>query len=73
LEAKVRYRSQRVPATLFAEDGRLRVRFQEPQRALTPGQAIVFYEGERVLGGGIIAARSAATTEPVRPAEPALR
>lgn len=32
----------------------VRVRFAEPQRAITPGQAVVFYDGERILGGGII-------------------
>ncbi len=54
--AKVRYRSPETDATLFPmPDGRLRVDFAEAQRAITPGQAIVFYEGEEVLGGGLIA------------------
>jgi tRNA-specific 2-thiouridylase len=30
------------------------VRFDEPQRAVTPGQSVVFYDGEQVIGGGII-------------------
>jgi tRNA-specific 2-thiouridylase len=53
--AKVRYRSPESPATLQRVDGdRLVVLFDEAQRAITPGQAIVFYDGEEVLGGGII-------------------
>ncbi len=52
---KIRYRSPRVPATLeLLDDGRVRVHFAQPQRAVTPGQLAVFYEGERVLGGGTI-------------------
>ena len=43
------------PATLVIEDEeRLRVLFQEPQRAVTPGQALVCYDGELVVGGGVI-------------------
>jgi tRNA-specific 2-thiouridylase len=53
--AKVRYRSPESPATLSQLTGdRLVVLFDEAQRAVTPGQAIVFYEDEVVLGGGII-------------------
>jgi len=35
-------------------DNRVRVRFDEPQRAITPGQATVFYRADEVLGGGWI-------------------
>lgn len=55
---KVRYRHDPVPATLHALPGsRARVVFDEPQRAVTPGQATIFYDietGEEVVGGGWI-------------------
>lgn len=53
--AKTRH-SQREAAALAEPlpDGRLRVVFQEPQRAVTPGQAVVLYDGESVVGGGTI-------------------
>jgi tRNA-specific 2-thiouridylase len=35
-------------------EGRVEIRFKEPQRALTPGQSAVFYDGDRVLGGGLV-------------------
>ncbi len=55
LTAKIRYRSPEASASveMVAPDV-ARVKFNEPMRACTPGQAIVFYEGERVLGGGFI-------------------
>ncbi len=55
-EVKVRYTAREVPAEVeTAEDGKaVRVRFSTPQRDITPGQAAVFYEGDRVIGGGII-------------------
>jgi tRNA-specific 2-thiouridylase len=55
--ARIRYRADVVPATVHPEgDGRARIEFSEPQRAVTPGQAVVFYDGEYVVGGGTIAA-----------------
>jgi len=53
--AKIRYRHKEQPATatIFA-DGKARIVFDEPQRAITPGQSAVLYDGEIVLGGGII-------------------
>jgi tRNA-specific 2-thiouridylase len=39
-------------------DGGARVEFAEPQSAITPGQAVVFYDGTRVLGGGWIEGRT---------------
>jgi len=53
--ARIRYRAELVPATVYTEPGaRARVVFDEPQRAVTPGQAVVFYDGEYVVGGGTI-------------------
>jgi tRNA-specific 2-thiouridylase len=54
-DVRVRYRHQESPAAVTPlGGGRVRVRFDEPQRAVTPGQATVFYRGEEVLGGGWI-------------------
>ncbi len=54
-KAKARSRMAEQPATVIPqEDGVYRVVFDEPQRALTPGQAVVLYDGETVLGGGVI-------------------
>jgi tRNA-specific 2-thiouridylase len=53
--AKIRYRHTAGAATVSAlPDGGARVDFAEPQSAVTPGQAVVFYDGPRVLGGGWI-------------------
>ena len=52
--AKIRYRSPDVVAELYPNDGVVEVQFHQPQWAVTPGQAIVFYQGDAVLGGGII-------------------
>ena len=54
LTAKVRYRQQDQGCTLERIDGGYRAVFDEPQRAVTPGQSVVFYAGEVCLGGGVI-------------------
>jgi len=51
---KIRYRSSKTEAVLWPQDNGIRLVFSKPQRAITPGQAVVFYQGEEVLGGGII-------------------
>jgi len=54
-DVRVRYRHAAAPASIEpAGDARVRVIFDEPQRAITPGQATVFYRGDEVLGGGWI-------------------
>jgi len=54
--ARLRYRANEAEATIYpTEDGRSRVVFDEPQRSVTPGQAIVFYWDDVVVGGGTIA------------------
>ena len=52
--ARARYRSSEVACTAEFEGEELVVRFDEPQKAITPGQALVLYDGEYVLGGGTI-------------------
>ena len=53
--AKVRYRHTEQPATVYPEEkGTVRVEFDQPQRAITAGQAVVLYDGDTVVGGGTI-------------------
>ncbi|GAW92685.1 tRNA 2-thiouridine(34) synthase MnmA [Calderihabitans maritimus] len=53
---KIRYRAPEVKATIIPwEKEKVRVEFLEPQRAVTPGQAAVYYQGDLVVGGGTIA------------------
>ena len=53
--AKTRSRQNEQPATVYPEDGGFaRVEFDTPQRAITPGQAVVLYDGDIVVGGGTI-------------------
>lgn len=55
VRAKIRYRAPERPATVeqLSED-KIRIEFDEPQRAITPGQSVVLYDGDYVVGGGVI-------------------
>jgi tRNA-uridine 2-sulfurtransferase len=53
-KAKVRYRQADQACTIQADDEGYRVDFEQPQRAVTPGQSVVFYAGDVCLGGGVI-------------------
>jgi len=56
VQVKIRYRSAAVPARLRVEEGATVIlELDAPQRAVTPGQAAVFFDGDRCLGGGWIA------------------
>ena len=53
--ARARYNQKEQPATVYPEEnGLVKVKFREPPRARTPGQAVVLYPGDLVLGGGTI-------------------
>lgn len=53
--AKIRYRQAEQPASArVMADGTVSISFDEPQRAITPGQAAVLYDGDTVIGGGVI-------------------
>ena len=55
VKVKIRYSAKEADALIKpVENDRVEVQFETPQRAVTPGQAVVFYEGDAVLGGGII-------------------
>ena len=53
--ARIRHRHREVPALITPlGDDRVRVDFDEPQRAVAPGQGVAFYDGDVLLGGGWI-------------------
>lgn len=55
VSAKIRYSANKAAAYISPlPDNRVRVSFDEPQRAITPGQSVVFYQGDIVVGGGVI-------------------
>ncbi|MFH1791974.1 MAG: tRNA 2-thiouridine(34) synthase MnmA [Candidatus Omnitrophota bacterium] len=54
VQARIRYGSEPFDASVHGSAGGVKVEFSRPQAAPTPGQAVVFYDGDRVLGGGWI-------------------
>ncbi len=55
LKARIRYRHREAEATVTPlDEDRVEVKFKQPQLAITPGQAVVFYDGDTVIGGGTI-------------------
>ena len=54
VEVKTRYSSKSAKAKIRQEEDKIRITFEEPQRALTPGQSAVFYIEDIVVGGGKI-------------------
>lgn len=57
-QAKIRYRQQAQPCTVIPHADGVTVQFAQAQRAITPGQSVVFYQQDQCLGGGIIQSRS---------------
>jgi tRNA-uridine 2-sulfurtransferase len=59
VDVKIRYKDDGAPAYVYPEpNGRMRVVFDEERRAVTPGQSVVLYEGDDLVGGGIIEKQS---------------
>ena len=54
IDAVIRYRSQPIPAKLIKQGANLLIKFKKPARAVTPGQSLVIYRGQELLGGGVI-------------------
>ena len=53
-KARVRYNMKEQGATAYLDGDKLKLIFDEPQRAITKGQAVVLYDGDTVIGGGTI-------------------
>src|SRR5262249_13682654 len=65
VDVKIRYRTRPTPARVSLLDGgRAQIHFQEPVRAISPGQSAVFYREDMLLGGGIIDSRPAEGESP---------
>jgi tRNA-specific 2-thiouridylase len=56
--AQTRYRQKPIPANLIVEDDAFRLEFEQPVFAVTIGQSAVIYDGDKLLGGGVITSRS---------------
>ena len=54
---KIRYKDRGTLSNLYPENGQVNVRFYENAKGIAPGQSAVFYEGDDVIGGGIISSQ----------------
>tara|TARA_B100001123_G_scaffold260330_1_gene290088 strand:- start:2253 stop:3356 length:1104 start_codon:yes stop_codon:yes gene_type:complete len=63
IEAKIRYKATESPATISPDGDWFRIDFHKPQRAITPGQPVVFYDKDELIGGGIIEVKSPVLTK----------
>ena len=54
VDARIRYKAKDAPATVTVDNEYVSIKFKEAQRAITPGQPVVFYRGEEMIGGGVI-------------------
>ncbi len=54
---KIRYKDKGALSNIYSEGNQLRVHFYEPVKSIAPGQSAVFYEGDDVIGGGIISTK----------------
>ncbi len=70
LAAKTRYRQSDAACRLLLQPGAIRLDFDQPQWAVTPGQSAVLYDGEVCLGGGVISAAQVPAVVPARPVMP---
>ena len=57
VDVKTRYSTKTSKAKIIQEENNIRLKFNEPARALTPGQSAVFYIGDTVVGGGKISSK----------------
>jgi len=58
VDARIRYKSPAVGAKLYFDDNSVRVDFDVPVWAIAPGQSVVFYKNDLILGGGVIVGRT---------------
>ncbi len=54
LKCKIRYKQKEATAIVYQHGAELHIEFDEPQRAISQGQAVVLYDGDIVVGGGTI-------------------
>ena len=69
-QVRLRHRQPLQDCTIALRGGRVRMRFDVPQRAVTPGQSAVFYDGEVCLGGAVVDAAEVANQGREREHEP---